>query len=111
MLLEAPVHSVSIFRLYPIDFTCDTLPYDIDEVRLGTFGARLFSPSTRSESIGWIIRAGHDFPLSARVKLEAWRANLLVLEEENSRSTRACLAYEDESGDSRSQQSMASIPI
>lgn len=70
--------------------------------RLGTLGARLFQPTSKSPSIGWTIRAGKDFPNLIRYKLEAWDTTFQFIEDPNQPSTRGCLEYLDGSHDSDS---------
>ena len=67
----------------------------------GTLGARLFCPGTRATSIGSMIRAGNDFPLSIKKNLESWGTSLAIEVERGLRTSRVRLEYEDASRDSK----------
>jgi hypothetical protein len=58
----------------------------------------MFRPFPTSTTIGWMIRAGKDFPPSVETLLESWRCELLFRKDMNKLSTRGRLTYEDEFG-------------
>ena len=64
----------------------------------GILGARLFAGLADSTSIGWIVRAGKDFPISAKKRLDGWKTTLLFKAETDKVSTRGYLRYKDELG-------------
>jgi hypothetical protein len=64
----------------------------------GTLGARLFRPGSQAKSIGWVVRAGSDFPDHVRRKLESWKCSFVLRQESCNRSTRGRLSYKDELG-------------
>lgn len=58
-------------------------------------GARLFLPPPGSRSLGWMVRAGQDFPESAEKNLNEWDTTLLWEKSPSQSSTRGFLRYED----------------
>jgi hypothetical protein len=82
----------------------------IDPIALGTIGARIFRPFPNSKSVGWMIRAGHDFPPSVKTLLESWKCTLFVTEEMDKLSTRGRLTYKDELG-SNIESSFSGAPL
>ena len=61
----------------------------------GTLGARLFLCPPDSASIGLMIRVGLDFPISARLQLEALDISMVMVQENDRLSTRGELIYTD----------------
>ncbi|RDW81151.1 putative plasma membrane antiporter [Aspergillus mulundensis] len=60
-----------------------------------TLGARLFLPPPLSNSLGWMLHIGNDFPEPTRCFLESWDATLRVEKELAKPSTRGLLEYKD----------------
>ncbi|KAL3446490.1 Ribokinase-like protein [Aspergillus insuetus] len=60
-----------------------------------TLGARLFLPRPTSQSLGWMLHVGNDFPESTKESLERWNATLLMDQEIEVASTRGLLEYKD----------------
>ena len=63
--------------------------------RTGTFGARLFEPAPKSAAIGWLVRAGRDFPDAAKERLKLWSVSLEFRDEPEHDATRGRLVYQD----------------
>jgi hypothetical protein len=72
-----------------------SLKHTLPLSRVATLGARLFLPPPRSRSIGWLIRAGADFPTAVEEQLEKWQVNLRLQKVPGRRSTRGLLKYLD----------------
>ena len=65
----------------------------------GTFsaiGARLFSPPPQSESVGWIVDCGSDFPPELRDSIAQWKTGALIRETPNRLTTRGWNGYTGE---------------
>jgi hypothetical protein len=58
----------------------------------------MFRPFPACTSIGWMIRAGNDFPPSVKTLLESWGCALHFTKEMNKLSTRGRLTYKDKLG-------------
>lgn len=56
-------------------------------------GARLFSPPPKSESVGWVVDAGSDFPLELRQIIQSWETSCVLRETTNRRTTRGHNIY------------------
>lgn len=62
----------------------------------GTFsalGARLFSPPPRSESVGWIVDKGSDFPPDLEALIASWGTSVLLRETPERLTTRGWNGY------------------
>ncbi|KAI1434536.1 Ribokinase-like protein [Xylaria sp. CBS 124048] len=58
-------------------------------------GARLFSPPPRSESVGWIVDKGTDFPPALEASILSWGTSVLLRETPDRLTTRAWNGYDD----------------
>lgn len=58
----------------------------------------MFRPFPDSMSVGWMIRAGADFPHSVKAMLKSWRCTIIFINETDELSTRGQLTYKDEIG-------------
>ncbi|KAI2635395.1 Ribokinase-like protein [Xylaria nigripes] len=56
-------------------------------------GARLFSPPPRSQSVGWIVDKGSDFPQDLEDKISSWGTSVLLRETPERLTTRAWNGY------------------
>lgn len=63
----------------------------------GTLGARLFQQPSSASSIGWLIKAGPDFPRGSRDQLESWGSSLVFEERKDRQNTRGRLVYKESS--------------
>ena len=95
MSLVGREHMVRYVNLSLSDFSGFPL---VSLIALGTLGARIFRPFPDSASVGWMIRAGDDFPPSIKTLLESWRCALVFRKETGKLSTRGRLTYKDELG-------------
>ncbi|KAF3937450.1 hypothetical protein ABW19_dt0209145 [Dactylella cylindrospora] len=60
----------------------------------GIVGARLFSPPpSLSETLGWIVDAGDDFPDNIRTEITRWDTSLIVRETKGRLTTRGWNSY------------------
>ncbi|KAF4125322.1 pfkB family carbohydrate kinase [Geosmithia morbida] len=57
-------------------------------------GARLFSPSPVSSSIGWIVDKGSDFPPSVADLIQSWETSAVIREDMSRSTTRGWNGYE-----------------
>ncbi|KAB8261297.1 putative PfkB family kinase [Aspergillus pseudonomiae] len=60
-----------------------------------TLGARLFLPHPQSNSLGWMVHVGNDFPKPIEDRLQSWDVTLVIERESNQASTRGLLEYKD----------------
>jgi hypothetical protein len=58
-------------------------------------GARLLTHSRDAANIGFLVRAGNDFPDDIANELKEWQTRLEIRTEESTPSTRGLLIYED----------------
>jgi hypothetical protein len=58
-------------------------------------GARLFLPSPKSRSVGWLIYAGNDFPAALEQEFMSWNTTLIMLRDPSKATARGLLVYED----------------
>ena len=56
-------------------------------------GARLVSPGSASQQIGWVVHAGHDFPLRVREEIESWNVHTKFVDTPSRLTTRALNTY------------------
>ncbi|KAI4621873.1 hypothetical protein J4E81_004900 [Alternaria sp. BMP 2799] len=59
-------------------------------------GARIFSPAPQSESVGWIVDCGSDFPPELRDFIAQWKTGALIRETPNRLTTRGWNGYTGE---------------
>jgi hypothetical protein len=56
-------------------------------------GARIFSPSPTSKSVGWIVDCGSDFPPELRDFIASWDTGVLIRETPHRLTTRGWNGY------------------
>ena len=61
-------------------------------------GARLFTPGDVAKQVGWVVHAGHDFPLHIREEIDSWGVSTRYIDTPHRCTTRALNTY---SGDFR----------
>lgn len=59
-------------------------------------GARLVTGAENSNSVGWIVDIGSDFPVEFRQTIESWRTDCLFREDSSRLTTRAWNGYGSE---------------
>jgi hypothetical protein len=58
-------------------------------------GARIFSPPPSSETVGWIVDCGSDFPAELRTTIASWGTGCLLRETPKRLTTRGWNGYGD----------------
>ena len=58
-------------------------------------GARIVSPSPLSETVGWIVDAGSDFPSQLRTVIDSWDTSCIIRETPDRLTTRGWNGYGD----------------
>ena len=56
-------------------------------------GARIFSPSPKSKTVGWIVDCGSDFPPELREAIAQWDTGVLIRETPERLTTRGWNGY------------------
>ncbi|KAI9879297.1 MAG: hypothetical protein M1830_008948 [Pleopsidium flavum] len=56
-------------------------------------GARLFSPPPKSESVGWVVDVGLDFPVELRQIIQSWETSCVMRETPHRKTTRGHNIY------------------
>ena len=60
----------------------------------GALGARLFSPPPESQSVGWIVDRGSDFPESLTALIDSWETSVEYRDDPSRLTTRGWNGYE-----------------
>ncbi|KAF4971824.1 hypothetical protein FSARC_1427 [Fusarium sarcochroum] len=89
--------TMGMFIIDDIDFIPPTPPVKDILGGAGTYsalGARLFSPSPQSASVGWIVDQGSDFPPSLSTLIDSWSTSALFRHDGLRLTTRGWNGYE-----------------
>lgn len=112
-LIRHPVHGPEVFNMANptsnVDF-CTLGMFIIDEIEFAppkppvkdivggagsysALGARIFSPSPESRSVGWFVDCGSDFPDELRDYIASWDSGALIRETPDRLTTRGWNGY------------------
>ncbi|KEY64515.1 hypothetical protein S7711_09640 [Stachybotrys chartarum IBT 7711] len=96
--------TLGMFIIDDIDFVPPTPPVRNVAGGAGTYsalGARLFSPPPLSNSVGWVVDQGSDFPSEITALIESWGTSAVLRSDPERLTTRGWNGYDAASAEKR----------